>query len=298
MVRAREGAPDGRRAALRPGAMPYEEDTLYDAPRPAMNRKRAMSRWEPDQYLKFAGPRLRPALDLLAAVPLVLAEQVYDLGCGTGNMAAHLSAKWPEAAITGVDSSAEMLAAARAAHPRVTWTRADLAAWVPEGMADILFSNAALQWLDDHGTLFPNLVRLIAPGGVLAVQMPRNFAAPSHTLIHEVAAQGPWAGRLEGVGRRDPVAAPEVYYEYLAPLARTLDIWETVYLHALEGADPVLEWSRGTALRPFLAALDPEEECAAFLAEYTRRVRAAYPPRRDGRTLFPFRRLFIVAQTA
>ena len=257
-----------------------------------------MARWEPAQYLKFTEPRLRPALDLLAAVPLARAEHIYDLGCGPGNMAAHLRARWPEAAITGVDSSAEMLAVARAAHPDVTWAEADLAAWAPEAPGDILYSNASLQWLGDHGTLFQHLVHCLAPGGVLAAQMPRNFASPSHTLIREVAADGPWSGRLEGVGPRDPVGAPESYYEHLAPHARTIDIWETVYLHALEGLDPVVEWNRGTALRPVLAALDDEAERAAFLAEYAGRVRAAYPPRPDGRTLFPFRRLFIVAQVA
>lgn len=255
-----------------------------------------MARWEPDQYLKFAGPRLRPALDLLAAIPAMDAARIFDLGCGTGNMAADLRGRWPEAAITGVDSSEEMLAAARAAHPDMAWTQADLAAWVPEAPADLLYSNAALQWLGDHGVLLPRLVRCLAPGGVLAVQMPGNFNSPSHTLIKDVAAEGPWAARLEGVGLRAPVAAPEAYYAYLAPLARTVDIWEATYLHVLEGADPVVEWSRGTALRPVLAALGDEAERAVFLAEYAARVRAAYPPRTDGRTLFPFRRLFIVAQ--
>ncbi len=259
---------------------------------------RAVARWEPYQYLNFAGPRLRPALDLLAAVPAMDAARVYDLGCGTGNMAAHLRSRWPEAAIGGVDSSEEMLAAARAAHPDMDWTQADLATWAPEAPADLLYSNAALQWLGDHGALLPRLVRCLAPGGVLAMQMPGNFGSPSHTLIQEVAAEGSWAGRLAGVGLRDPVASPEAYYGILAPFTRNLDIWETTYLHVLEGADPVVEWSRGTALRPVLAALWSESERAAFLAEYAARIRAAYPPRPDGRTLFPFRRLFIVAQAA
>ncbi len=257
-----------------------------------------MARWEPDQYLKFASPRLLPALELLAAVPLDRAARVFDRGCGPGNLAAHLTARWPEARIAGIDSSEEMLDVARAAPPDMDWVQADLATWSPEAPADLLYSNAALQWLGDHGTLLPRLCQCLAPGGVLAVQMPGNFDSPSHTLIQEVAAEGPWAGRLEGVGLRDPVAAPEAYYAYLAPVAQTVDIWETTYLHVLEGADPVVEWGRGTALRPVLAALSDEAERAAFLAEYAARVGAAYPPRADGRTLFPFRRLFIVAQVA
>ena len=157
------------------------------------------------------------------------------------------------------------------------------------------FSNAALHWVGDHGTLLPRLLGGVRPGGVLAVQMPRNFEAPSHALLRATAESGPWADRLAGVLDWRPVAAPEWYYDLLAPHAGLLDLWETMYLHTLDGDDPVLSWTRGTALRPLMQALDGEDR-AAFEAAYAARLREAYPRRVDGRTLFPFRRLFIVAQ--
>lgn len=254
----------------------------------------AMASWDPGQYLKFADHRLRPALDLMARIPPVAARTVYDLGCGPGTITRLLAERWPDARVTGVDASAEMLARARALAPGIDFVAADLARWAPPAPAELLFSNAALQWLDGHETLFPRLLSCVAPGGVLAVQMPRNFAAPSHRLLDETVQAGPWRDRLAGLRRAVPVAPPAAYHRLLAPHAASLDIWEAEYLHRLEGADPVVEWTKGTALRPFLDALDAET-CAAFLADYSRRVGAVYPPEPDGATLFPFRRLFIVA---
>jgi trans-aconitate 2-methyltransferase len=251
--------------------------------------------WDPTRYLSFGDERTRPALDLLARVPLTDAARVADLGCGPGNSTALLAERWPEAAIIGVDSSPEMLAKARASGVRATWLQADIAAWAPDRPLDLIYSNAALHWLGDHAALLPRLQSQLRAEGVLAVQMPRNFAAPSHALLRETAANGPWAGHLAGILDERPVAAPEWYYDLLAPLTRELDIWETEYLHVLEGDDPVLRWSRGTALRPLMEALDAEQ-FAAFEAAYAARLRAAYPRRPDGRTLFPFRRLFIIAQ--
>jgi trans-aconitate 2-methyltransferase len=164
---------------------------------------------------------------------------------------------------------------------------------VPAAGYDLLYSNAALHWLPDHAALLPRLLAALPPGGVLAAQMPRNFDAPSHALLRAVADEGPWAPRLAGA-LRAPVAAPDWYYDLLAPQTASLDIWESEYLHVLDGDDPVLDWTRATALRPVIAALDPAEQ-AAFEADYARRLRAAYPRRPDGRTLFPFRRLFLVA---
>jgi trans-aconitate 2-methyltransferase len=251
--------------------------------------------WDPERYLTFGDQRTRPARDLVARVPLEKAGRVADLGCGPGNSTALLAKRWPEAAIVGVDNSPEMLAEARATGIRATWVEADIGAWTPDGPLDLLYSNAALHWLGDHATLLPRLMGQLRAEGVLAVQMPRNFAAPSHVLLRETAASGPWADRLAGILEGRPVAAPEWYYDLLAAHAQALDIWETEYLHVLEGDDPVLRWTRGTALRPIAQALDPEQ-FAAFEAAYAARLRAAYPRRADGRTLFPFRRLFIVAQ--
>ena len=250
--------------------------------------------WNPERYLAFGEQRTRPAIDLLARVPLARPERVADLGCGPGNSTRLLVERWPDAAVTGVDSSSEMLARARTAGIRATWVEADIATWVPDGSCDVLFSNAALQWLPDHATLLPQLLGQIRPGGVLAVQMPHNFRSPSHVLLQESASAGPWTDRLASRLVRQPVATPECYYDLLGPLTASLDIWQTEYLHVLEGDDPVLNWIRSTAMRPVIEALGPEEQ-VRFETEYAARLRAAYPKRPDGRTLFPFRRLFIVA---
>lgn len=249
--------------------------------------------WNPDQYLKFAQPRLRPALDLLARIGLERPRRIFDLGCGTGNTTRLLLERWPDADVTGVDDSAEMLAKAAEAPTRIRWVRQSLATWEPGEPADLIYSNAVLHWLSDHARLFPALVDALAPGGVLAVQMPRNFLAPSHTFIYETARAGAWRDRLEPLIAPPPVAEPHVYYSLLESRASSLDIWETEYLHALEGEDPVKEWTKGTWLKRFLDALD-EPQRSEFEAEYARRLRRAYPPAPNGKTLFPFRRLFIV----
>jgi trans-aconitate 2-methyltransferase len=251
--------------------------------------------WSPERYLAFADQRTRPAVDLLARVPLQRPERAVDLGCGPGNSTRLLAKRWPAADVIGIDSSGDMLASAGQSGIRATWVEADLAAWAPQHAPDLIFSNAALHWVGGHETLLPRLLECVRPGGVLAVQMPRNFEAPSHTLLRATAASGPWADRLAEVLDWRPVATPEWYYDLLAPQAAALDIWETVYLHVLEGDDPVLRWTRSTALRRIVQALD-EADCAAFEAAYAARLRAAYPRRADGRTLFAFRRLFIVAQ--
>ena len=254
----------------------------------------AATGWDPAQYLRFAGPRLQPALDLLARIPLTAPAAVYDLGCGAGNVTRLLRERWPDARVTGVDGSPAMLEAAARAAPGVRFIHADLAAWAPPAPADVIFSNAALHWLDGHASLLPRLLGHLAPGGVLAVQMPRNHGAPSHTEMVRAVEAGPWRARLVPLLRRAPVAAPAVYYDILAPHAGHLEIWETEYLHALEGDNPVVEWTRGSALKPLLDALEPPER-EGFLADYGARMAAAYPRRPDGRTLFPFRRLFILA---
>ena len=252
----------------------------------------AMS-WNPEQYLKFSQPRMRPAIDLLARIACTEPAVVYDLGCGAGNVTAALAARWPRARIIGVDDSAAMLSQAARTLPQVEWLQYSLAAWQPDAPADVIYSNAALHWLPNHRQLMPALVAALAPGGVLAIQMPRNFSAPSHTLIDATARAGAWRSKLEPLLGAAPVGEPQFYYSLLAPLARTLEIWETEYLQVLTGADPVKEWTKGTWLRPFLDRLEPPERIA-FEADYAQRLRAAYPPLADGSTLFPFRRLFII----
>jgi trans-aconitate 2-methyltransferase len=251
--------------------------------------------WDPKQYLKFSQPRLRPAMDLLARIPSAEPGCVYDLGCGTGNVTAALVDRWPGANVIGVDDSAAMLAQAAKTLPQVQWVRHSLADWQADAPADVIYSNAALHWLPNHQQLFPALVEALSPGGVLAVQMPRNFAAASHTLIDATARAGPWRSKLEPLLAAAPVGEPRFYYSLLAPQASRLDIWESEYLQVLSGHDPVKEWTKGSWLMPFLDRLDPAER-VAFEADYAQRLRAAYPRLADGTTLFPFRRLFIVLQ--
>jgi trans-aconitate 2-methyltransferase len=253
--------------------------------------------WHPDRYLAFDDHRTRPAADLLARVPLAAPERVVDLGCGPGNSTALLALRWPQATVVGIDSAPSMLAKARASGIRADWLQADIADWTPDAPVDLLFSNAALQWLPDHDALLPRLLAHLRPGGVLAIQMPRNFQAASHVTLRQVAAQEPWAARLAGVLQAEPVASPAWYHDLLAPQAAALDIWQTEYLHVLEGEDPVLRWTEATALRPVLQTLD-EAAATAFKAAYAARLREAYPRRPDGTTLFPFLRLFIVARRA
>jgi trans-aconitate 2-methyltransferase len=249
--------------------------------------------WNPEQYLKFSAPRLRPAVDLLTRIDVLNPKVVYDLGCGAGNVTRLLLERWPNATITGIDDSAEMLAKAAKELPRLKWTNQSLANWKTDVPADLIYSNAALHWLPNHAHLLPHLVAQLASKGVLAVQMPRNFLAPSHTLIAATVETGPWREKLRPLIVPPPVAEPSFYYSILAPFANHLDIWETEYLQVLEGKDPVKEWTKGTWLKQFLDRLDPTER-DGFESEYAARTRAAYPQQADGKTLFPFRRLFIV----
>jgi trans-aconitate 2-methyltransferase len=232
--------------------------------------------WNPAQYLKFSDHRFRPAIDLLGRIDAAQPRTVCDLGCGTGHLTLELKKRWPDADVYGVDSSPDMLAKAREVAPAVKFSQANAGDWTPERPLDVIFCNAVLHWLPDHGKLFPRLMTLLAADGVLAVQMPGSHGLPAHQLLlHD----------------------PAFYFRALASSARDIDVWETTYLHTLSGADPVIEWVKGTALRPYLDALDRQEQ-EAFLAEYRALVAKAYPAELDGRTLFPFRRVFVVARRA
>jgi trans-aconitate 2-methyltransferase len=254
-----------------------------------------MTAWDPTQYLKFAGERMRPALDLLARIPVEAPARVVDLGCGAGNLAPLLTQRWPRAQLLGVDSSPQMLAKARADFPQAEFVEADVATWRPAQPVDVLYSNAALHWLDGHDSLLPSLLATVAPGGWMAVQMPRNFAAPSHLCVIETIEQGSWRARLEPHLRRRPVGSPQDYWRLLAGRAAELEIWEIEYLQALKGENPVAEFVKGSWLKQFLDRLE-EPDRSRFEADYRARVRAAYPAEANGSTLFPFRRLFILAQ--
>ncbi len=250
--------------------------------------------WDPAQYLKFSDHRTRPALDLLARVPSDTPARVVDLGCGGGNITERLIERWPRAEVIGVDGSREMLSVARQVNPSVSWVRDDVAHWSIAGGADVVYSNAALHWLPDHEQLFPHLSDQLRAGGVLAVQMPRNFSAPSHTIAQALAAESRWHGKLDHLVKPAPVKEPAFYYELLAHRFAHLDLWETEYMQILRGENPVLEWIKGAWLRQFLDALEPVE-AAEFERAYATAAARAYPRRRDGTTILPFRRLFIIA---
>ena len=249
--------------------------------------------WNPQTYLAFADQRTRPAAELLARIPAHHPSWVADLGCGPGNSTALLAARWPDARLEGVDSSTEMLNQARASGVPATWIQADIGAWEPDARYDVIFSNATFQWLPGQEVLFPRLMSFVKKGGIFAFQVPVNFNAPSHVLLRETAADPRWKQKLAHV-RETARGVAENYYDILKPQASTLDIWRTEYLQVLEGEDAVYRWVSGTALRPYVQALDGAEG-EAFVALYKQKLNAAYPHRADGTTLFPFQRLFVVA---
>ncbi|RAY14307.1 trans-aconitate 2-methyltransferase [Actinomadura craniellae] len=249
--------------------------------------------WDPVQYAVFEDERGRPFAELLARVtPARPPRTVVDLGCGDGGLTATLAGRWPGAAVTGLDSSAEMIARARP-EPGLDFTVGDIAGWHPDEPVDVIVSNAALHWVPGHAGMLPRWFGALAPGGVLAFQVPGNHAAPSHALLRELTEAPRWRDRLAGTVARRPVLDPAGYLDLLAPLGARVDAWETTYAQVLPGPDPVLEWVKGTALRPVLAALD-EAAAGDFLAEYAGLLREAYPPAPHG-TVFPFRRIFVVA---
>ena len=256
----------------------------------------ARATWDPAQYDRFASWRGRPFFDLVAQVPTSPAT-VADLGCGPGNLTATLCDRWPHARVVGVDSSPEMLAAARSLEleGRLRFVLADLATWRPEEPVDLVVSNAALQWVPGHLGLLARLVGDLAPGGVLAFQVPGNFAAPSHVLLEELRRRPPWRDRLDEAAERLPaVEEPGAYLEALLDAGLVAQVWETTYLQMLSGPDPVLEWLKGTTLRPILTGLG-EEEGDRFCAELAPLLEAAYPPGPSG-TVLPFRRIFAVGR--
>lgn len=265
------------------------------APLPA---RRPEAGWDPAAYLRFAGERARPFADLLAQVRHAAPAAVVDLGCGEGALTASLASRWPAARVVGVDSSAEMLAAA-AAHAdgdRVSFLRADVRDWAPGGPVDVVVSNAVLHWVPGHADLLGTWAGWLAPGGELAVQVPGNSREPTHALLAGLCRSPRWSDRAAPVAPRpDAVLDPAGYLEVLSAAGLAADVWETTYTHVLTGPDPVLGWVRSTVLRPVLAAL-AEDERAELTSAYAAALRQAYPVRPDGTTLLPFRRVFAVGR--
>jgi trans-aconitate 2-methyltransferase len=252
--------------------------------------------WDPGQYQRFADERSRPFADLTARIGASEPGTVVDLGCGPGHLTADLGRRWPGAVVHGLDSSPAMIEDARqlAKPPRLTFELADLREWRPAAPVDVIVSNAVLQWVPNHLDLLPRWVDILVPGGWLAFQLPGNFDQPPHVAISEMAASPRWRPLLGDREFTRQAGDMTGYLDVLAGAGCRVDAWETTYLHVLAGENPVVEWVKGTALRPVLSALE-ERQAAEFLAEYSERMRRAYPPRPFG-TVLPFRRVFVVAQ--
>lgn len=254
--------------------------------------------WSPAQYLKFEDERTRPARDLLAQVPDLPQGTAFDLGCGPGNSTELIRDRFPDAALSGLDSDENMLVAAAKRLPGIAFEKADLATWAPTAGASLFYANAVFQWLPNHLAIFERLMAALASGGTLAVQMPDNLGEPSHLLMEETARSPAFAELFAGrTIRRNPLPGPATYIECLTPQAASVEVWHTIYYHRLADAKAIVEWVKATGLRPYLDSL-PEEMRAAYLADYTDRIRTAYPAMSDGKVLLRFPRLFMVAVKA
>ena len=251
--------------------------------------------WSPSQYLKFEDERTRAPRDLLARVPLDRVANAVDIGCGPGNSTELLVKRWPKADVIGIDTSADMLRQARERLPQQTFIEANVAHWVPPDGTDLLFANAVFQWVPGHLKQLQRLLGRLPAGGVLAVQIPDSLEEPAHLLMREVAELEPWRSQLSEKARvRDELPTPGGYYDALSPLCTHFQIWHTIYYHVLDDAEAIVEWVKGSGLRPFLDLLEPPE-VKQYLTEYTARVAAAYKPQADGKVIFRFPRVFIVA---
>lgn len=249
--------------------------------------------WSAAQYVKFAGERTRAARDLLAAVPLTDPARVVDIGCGPGNSTELLIDRYPGAEISGIDNDPDMLKTARATLPGHAFVQADIADWQPDRPVDLLFANASLQWIDDHRALFTRLVAHLAPGGALAVQMPDNLSEPTHQAMRHIAALPLWSARLSAAAeQRKPLLPPAELHALLRPLCSKVDVWRTTYHFEMTGLEGIGEWFQGSALRPYLQLLTPDEQ-ADFMAAWYEEIAAAYPVA-DGRCLLAFPRYFFV----
>jgi trans-aconitate 2-methyltransferase len=252
--------------------------------------------WSAKQYTAFEDERTRPVRDLLSALPDFDGGRVIDLGCGPGNSTEVLLSRYPRAEVSGMDSSEDMILAAKKRLPQVKFELADVVDWTDPGPYDVILANAVFQWVPNHEQVFPGLMRKLRSGGALAIQMPDNLEEPAHRLMRQVALEGPWAEKLRAAAdSRTSLASAGWYYELLRPCAKRIDIWRTTYHHVLAGgAAAVVEWFKGSGLRPFIQPLS-ETERGEYLKRYTAAVAEAYPAQSDGRVLLPFPRLFLVA---
>ncbi|MFT3788449.1 MAG: trans-aconitate 2-methyltransferase [Tepidisphaeraceae bacterium] len=253
-----------------------------------------MPKWDPQQYLRFERERTQPCIDLVNRIEVDDVSYAVDLGCGPGNSTEVLARRFPAAKVLGLDNSPAMIERAKRDRPSISFDVADASTWTSDRPCDVILSNAVFQWIDRHAALLPRLLNQLRPGGVLAVQMPRNFQSPTHQILRRVATSPRFASTLTA---REPywVKSPADYYDLLAPIAASVEIWETEYIHAMPDHDAIIEWYRGTGMRPYLEALDADEQLA-FVDAIKQQLVEAYPKQTDGRVLFPFLRIFFVAR--
>jgi trans-aconitate 2-methyltransferase len=253
-----------------------------------------MPTWDAEQYLKFSDERTQPVRDLISRIVLENPPRIMDLGCGPGNSTAELRNRWPGSRITGLDSSPEMIARARRSYAQGEWQVGDATCWTAEEPFSLVFSNAMLHWVHDHERVCRQLLDQVATGGALAIQVPAHYDSPLHREILDVSRDPGWTSRMESARKALTNHPPEFYYDLLGPRSQRLDLWQTAYYHVLAGPEGVLEWFRGSGLRPFLESLEDEAERRHFEALLLERYKGTYPRRADGRVLFPFLRLFFV----
>jgi len=258
-----------------------------------------MPQWDANLYMQFANERARPCADLIAHIALESPTNITDLGCGTGNSTEQLHARWPHSQITGVDSSTEMLTQAREKHPDWKWEQSDIEKWTPAAPSDLIFANAAFHWIRDHSVQLPRVFNFVAPGGALAFQIPYHLVSPAHHAMVEVAQFPEWEQRLRTARHTMTVETPDFYYDTLAQQSARLDIWLTTYHHEMQDASGIVEWLRGSGMRPYLEALangpNGKEDQQRFQNECLRRFKDSYPPRRNGKTVLSYPRLFLIA---
>ncbi len=254
-----------------------------------------MSTWDTEQYLKFKNERTQPFYDLISRIQISNPESIVDVGCGPGNSTFVIEQRWPNADISGFDSSTEMLKIATETSSKVNWFQADVKDWRPDTHYDVIFSNAALHWISDHERLLPKLMSYLNNEGALAVQMPAHYNSPSHQLLLEVAKQPEWCSFTESACQLLSMEPQSFYYNVLDPLASKVEMWETEYVHIMDNVETIIEWFHSTGLRPFMESLPRREDKEKFKHELLAKYNVAYPQQQNGKVLFPFRRFFFIA---
>jgi trans-aconitate 2-methyltransferase len=252
--------------------------------------------WNPSLYLKFQAERTQPSIDLVSRIRLENPMDIIDLGCGPGNSTEILFKRWPKAKVAGLDSSEKMIEQARKDYPGYEWIHADASSYKPGKKFDLVFSNAALQWIPDHQKLIPGIFSWLNPGGILAVQVPANKESPLHIALVKVSRSKRWHDYTRDCAAYIVYHPAEIYYEILSPLSQNFDIWETTYCHILESHKALIEWYRSTGMKTYLEKLPDDKARTDFENEVLSEAVSAYPTQSDNKVIYPFRRLFYMAR--